>query len=396
MSNLIILGDPHFGKSTQIGKVGIGMALNSRIVDQLNLLDWTLDQAIEKHVEHIIITGDIFEEPKPPPFLITLFISWLKKCQVYNVNVHIIIGNHDILRTGNYYSSPLDIISECELDGIRIYKDINTISVGATSFTLVPFRDRKSLNCNTNSEALSLLKDNFVYEQASIPLTYHKVMVGHLAIEGAIPVGDEIDDMVNELFCPLNMFNGYDYVWMGHVHKPQIMSKKPFAAHIGSMEISNFGECDQKKHIVIFDCDSGTFTIENIPTRKLKKISITIPVGTVDSTKYILTCIEKENDIDKSIVKLDISFSDANMPAIQKSIIEKQLLSKGVFNIAVISESKKISVTKKDGASQMSTSLDVPSAIKIWSKTQIKDTQQDKFIEYAFKVLNKLKSESKE
>jgi len=394
-NSIIILGDTHLGKNVSQGKVGLGSTLNSRIIDQLNLLDWTLDKAIENHIENIIITGDVFEDPKPPPYLITLFISWLKKCQVYNVGVHIIIGNHDILRTGNYYSSPLDIISACELDGIHIYKDINTISIGASSFTLVPFRDRKSMNCNINSEALSLLKDNFVYELASIPLTYHKVMIGHLAIEGSIPVGDEIDDMVNELFCPLSMFEGYDYVWMGHVHKPQIMNKIPFIAHIGSMEISNFGESDQKKHIVIFDCNLGTFTTENIPTRKLKKLSINIPDDTEDATQYIYDCIEKEKDIDNAIIKLEISFSNPNLPSIQKSAIEKQLLSKGVFNISSISESKKITVTKKDGSSQMSTNLDVKSAIKIWAASQVKDENKDLFIEYATKIVNSLKLESK-
>ncbi len=49
MSTAIILGDPHVGKGTNIGKSGIGSSLNSRIVDQLNLLDWTLDRALEHH-----------------------------------------------------------------------------------------------------------------------------------------------------------------------------------------------------------------------------------------------------------------------------------------------------------------------------------------------------------
>ena len=38
----VILGDVHLGKIGQLGKAGIGSALNSRIIDQLKLLDWTL------------------------------------------------------------------------------------------------------------------------------------------------------------------------------------------------------------------------------------------------------------------------------------------------------------------------------------------------------------------
>src|SRR5258706_9208661 len=131
--NVLILGDPHIGKNTGVGRVGIGSALNSRIVDQFDLLDWTLERAIEHHTDHIIITGDIFDEPKPTPVLITLFIGWLKKCQIHDIAVHIIVGNHDILRSGAVYSSPLDIISEVEFNKIHVYNNINTIIIGTTA-----------------------------------------------------------------------------------------------------------------------------------------------------------------------------------------------------------------------------------------------------------------------
>jgi len=124
---VIILGDVHLGRSLSQGKVGIGSSLNSRIVDQLNLLDWTLDQAIENNCNHIIITGDIFEESKPPPSLITLFISWLKKCQISEIHVHLIMGNHDVIRSGTINMSSLDIINEMDMEYITVYKNITTI-----------------------------------------------------------------------------------------------------------------------------------------------------------------------------------------------------------------------------------------------------------------------------
>src|SRR5208283_4579802 len=146
MTTAIILGDPHVGKGTNIGKSGIGSSLNSRIVDQLNLLDWTLDRAIEHHASHIIITGDVFEDPKPHPSLIVLFMSWCKKCQANGVRVVIIMGNHDVFRSGYTYTSPLDIITEADMEGIDVYKDINTIIIGTSAFTLVPYRDRKAFS----------------------------------------------------------------------------------------------------------------------------------------------------------------------------------------------------------------------------------------------------------
>lgn len=399
MSTVLILGDVHLGKSLSQGRVGIGSNLNSRIVDQLNLLDWTLDQAIESSIDHIIITGDIFEDPRPHPSLITLFISWLKKCQANSVHVHLILGNHDMLRSGFVYSSPLDIISEVELENVDVYKNINTITIGTTAITLVPFRDRKSFGASTNNEALSLLKQYLIYELASIPITYRKVLIGHLAIEGSIPVGDEIDDISNELFCPLDIFNGYDYVWMGHVHKPQIMKKKePYIAHIGSMDISNFGETEQNKHIVLFNCSlRQQFITKNLPTRPLKKISIVVPNSVEDTTEYVLQHIKDLNkDLHKSTIKIEISLEGPELQSPNKSVIEKYLINHGAFNVTNISESKKIFLIKKDNSNILDTKMDVPSTIKNYSSIYIEENQKSDFINLAMEIYNSYKAELKE
>lgn len=397
MSSVIILGDPHIGKGVNLGRVGIGANLNSRIVDQIALLDWTLDQAIDLHSDHIIITGDVFEDPKPHPSLIALFISWLKKCNINNVKVHIIAGNHDILRNGYVYTSPLDIIQEIDHEGIYIYKDIDTIIIDHMAFTMIPFRDRKSFSVASASEALQMLRDSLVYELASIPSTYTKIIVGHLAIEGSIPIGDEIDDLTNELFCPINMFSGYDYVWMGHVHKPQVMNKsKPHVAHVGSMDISNFAETDHKKSIIVVNCDNNFWEYKYLPTRSLKKVTITVPKDIEDSTEYVLDELKKIETFDKSIVKIDIALASADLKPINKSNIEKYLTSQGVFNIAGISESKKISLIKKESNTTFDTKMDITSAIKTYASTYVDENIRSSFLETALEIYNHYKNENKE
>jgi DNA repair exonuclease SbcCD nuclease subunit len=401
MSNIIILGDVHLGKGTSIGKVVLGANLNSRIADQVNLLDWTLDRALEHHAEHIIITGDIFEDPKPHPSLLAIFVAWLKKCQVHDVNVHIIIGNHDILRSGFVYASPLDVISEVDLDNVNIYRDIDTILLGRTAFTFMPYRDRKAFSVSSNAEAISLLRDSLVYELASIPVTYQKVLVGHLAIEGAIPVGDEIDDITNELFCPLNMFQGYDYTWMGHVHKPQVMQNgtwsKDFIAHIGSMDISNFVETDQEKHIVIFSTvNRDDWFIEHLPTRALKKFSVVVPKDTEDPTEYVLEQLRQEKTWDKAIVRVEVSLAVPELKSVNKVAIEKYLSSQGAFNITGITESKKISLIKKDSNNTIDTKMDVSTSIKTYADKYVDAKLRPAFTELAMEIVALNKLEAKE
>ena len=262
---------------------------------------------------------------------------------------------------------------------------------------MVPFKDRKSLGSNSNAAALTIIKDSLIYELASIPVTYRKILVGHLAIEGSIPIGDEIDDINNELFCPLGMFKGYDNVWMGHVHKPQVMSRSPFISHIGSMDISNFGETDQKKHIVIFDCDSGEFSNLDIPTRPLKKISISVPKTEKNTTEYIIKELKKLNDVfDRAIVRVEVNLESFDLKSINKFDIEKFLVSKGAFSIAGISESKKISVIKKDINNILDTKMDMTLAIKTYATTYIDEKMRSDFMILAIDIYNTYKSEVKD
>ena len=397
----IILGDPHLGKNTNLGKIGLGATLNSRVIDQVNLLNWTLEQAIEHYIQDIIITGDIFEEPRPHPSLISLLVDWLKKCETNNINVHIIIGNHDIFRTGNYYTSPLDIITYCELQNVKVYNEITTIYLDDVAFTLIPFRDRKSFNTNSNVEALSILDNQLVYEAASIPLTYTKVVVGHLALEGSIPVGDEIDDLSNELMCPLDMFHSYDYVWMGHVHKPQVLQKsspnKPYIAHIGSMDISNFGETDQEKQIIIFNSDQAPFfQYQVIPTRPLKKIIISIPKETHDTTQFVINELKQSSNlINKSILRLEIHLTSSELLSVDRTIIEKTLYQMGVHSVSAISESKKLMPLKKEGQQNLEMSMNTISAIKTYATVMIDKSQQNNFIKLALEIYDQYQQDIK-
>jgi DNA repair protein SbcD/Mre11 len=388
MAATIILGDVHLAKGLSLGKSGVGSALNSRIVDQMNILEWTLERAIEEMASTLIITGDIFEDAKPHPMVITIFVSWLKKCADNGLTVHIIAGNHETLRSGQFYMSALDVISAAEIDNVFFHKNITTIHMNGVSYTLMPFRDRRSFNTDSNAEAIKLLSSKLPYEVSEIDQSSAKVVVGHLAIEGSLPVGDEIGDMGNELFCPFDMFARYDYVWMGHIHKPQVMKKNPYISHIGSMDISDFGETDHKKVIAIFDPDkSATFRYLEIPTRPLRQISITVPASIDNTTNYVLKELDKEKDLSKAIVRLNITLENQQALNVDRGMIEKSLMSKDTFHIARINEEKNIALLKNSATDIIDNSVNEMTAIKTYAAVNVEADIRDKFITLATNIV---------
>jgi exonuclease SbcD len=375
--SFLIVPDIHIGKSLSLGRVSIGSQMNSRLTDQLALLDWILAHAIARAINHIIITGDVFDDVKPAPYLLALFISWLKKCEANDIHVHIIQGNHDMLRTGTNNASSLDVIIEADLPTVSVYKDITTIFVGTTAITLVPFRDRKFFNLDSNSAALDYVSNILAYELASIPSHYRKILVGHLAIEGAIYIGDEVDDVANELICPLDMFAGYDYVWMGHIHKHQTLQTKtanrPLIAHVGSMDISDFGEVGESKVIITIDEIIETITL---PTRVLMKAPIVIPADIKDGTQFVIDQLAAISNLSNAIVRVEIQISSPETLPLDRNAIEKVLYTAGVFNVSGILQSKTTTTVKKKEAA-LTTSMDVPSSIKTWITSKVPEAMQE-------------------
>lgn len=383
MSATLIVGDVHLGKGLSMGRPGIGSSLNGRVADQFKLLEWILEQAQIYQAATIILTGDICEEVKPDYILMIYFIQWLKRCEAYNIEVHIVAGNHDIKRSGNHYVSALDVIQSAEVTNTTIYKQIDTIYNGTVGFTLLPFRDRRSLNTDSGSVALAKVADLISYELADIPATYDKVLVGHMALEGSIIVGDEFDDDANELMCPMEMFNGYDYVWMGHVHKPQVRCKSPHIAHVGSLDLSDFGEVDHNKIIILFDSRSPEKYKEiRVPSRRLRLLKTDV-VGQEDATSVVLSELEKihqKNSLKDAIVRIDVQLHGLETVNSNREQIVNTVYNKyGAHYLCSFTESRTTIVVPQEKRRDLDTSIQPKEAVKKWVENLDLD-EEDKSI----------------
>lgn len=385
MSKVLVIGDVHLDKSKNLGKSLINSNLNSRVFDQMEILDWTLEEAETNFVTDIVLSGDVFEDPDAKHEVINLFINWLKKCKHYEIDVHIIRGNHDYKRIENKYFSPLDILKTLELDNVFVYYDFETIKIDNTAITFMPFLDRKSLFKDSLEDAKNYVKTLISYQRSLIDKNLKSIAIGHLALEGSMYVGDEIDDISNEIIIPLDYFKGYDYVWMGHVHKYQILSKTPYISHIGSMDISDFGECDEKKYIIIYDCIENKFEAKEIPTKKLQKIKIVIE-NENDSVEEKL----KEYDFKNKIISVEIEYKNETK-IFGKSKV-KEILNKGnPYVIANISESKEVKLKENEKTKTFKISSSIDSAISDYCNKFIKEDLKEKFMEKAKLLMKEVK-----
>ena len=393
MSKTLIVGDVHLGKGVAFGKPGIGNALNSRVADQVRLLNWILDQGIDHQVDRMIITGDIFEDVKPDSQLIVLFLEWLKRCADNNIECHIIAGNHDVRRTGSWYTSILDCIAAVDLANTTVYKNTQTIHTAGACFTLLPFRDRLSLGCSTVDEALVHIEGRLPYELADIPAGCIRVLVGHIALEGSFYTS-ELGDAANELMCPTRIFAGYDYVFMGHVHKPQVLSKTPHIEHVGSIDLSEFSEAGQTKILVLFDPNStDIFQHIPIPTRPMVRIREEITTGT-DPTEYLLTLLSNLT-LTNALVKLEIKHLDPDGPQLDRERIIEEIQTRGAHYISNFSESRNVAVVPEDKKALLDSTVDPKSAILLYADMLDLGNDQSEFISFCNECVDEHYSKEK-
>ncbi len=341
---ILIVPDIHLGKGTNIGKDPIGVGLNSKIIDQKNLLNFIYEQAIAQKVERIILLGDIWDDVNPKPAVVYVFLDWLIACTNANIFVDIIHGNHDYVRSGLNRVSMLDCVEITEIDKCNVFKNIQTINFRDLAITYIPFTDRRQLNAKTTDEALQFL-ETAINKSASAAKRPTKITVGHLALEGSLWIGDEISDDANELFCPIDMFNAFEYVFMGHIHTHQIINNsKPFAAHVGSIDHMIFSDTDNStKHIVLFDSADKSIKTIKLPCRNLINIEIDIPADTLDETEYVMNYISKKADTSfkDSIVKLKIETIASDAGYVDKEKVNSLLNNHGIFHISSFNEIKR-------------------------------------------------------
>lgn len=329
---ICILGDTHFGGGYSLGKiVDPNRQINSRLVDYSNTFDYFADFVISNNISHVIITGDIFEQRKPHASELSLFGEKMRRFSENNVNVHIPIGNHDLIYA--HKATTVDILKSLNIPHIYVYNEIDSIACSDKKGDIInviflPFRNRKMLKCSNNVAAIQRIADRIHYEINDITKG-PKILVGHLMVEGT-KLADGIDSV--ELVLPHKIFDGLDAVIMGHVHPHKILRVKPLIAYIGSMEKKKFDEGQESKYFMVIENknDEISYHFEQLPVRKLFDIVVNqadkdTNIEALKGIQEDLIEIAKNKDLFGSILRLQLFLSEQAQYGFNKQELDRFL-----------------------------------------------------------------------
>ena len=264
---LLHVSDLHIGKKLK------GFSL---LEDQEYILSQIIDIIEKEKVKGIIIAGDIYDTSIPQVDAVNIFDKFLSKLFDKKISVYAVSGNHDSvsrLSFGSHIFQKGDIHISQKYNGkltpIEIDKDIN---IWLLPF-IRPFEVREyhsKFETSNYDEMMKIVLDNIQIDDKKI-----NILVAHQFITNSGKTPERSDSETSSLGTLDNIdyknFDKFDYVALGHIHKPQTMGRKE-VRYSGSPLKYSFSEKNDNKSVVLLDISKGKVDFELIPLTPMRDL----------------------------------------------------------------------------------------------------------------------------
>lgn len=245
--------------------LGMPLKLGTMLADQQYFLDQLYSIIEEYDVDAVICAGDIYDSSVTNAEAIELYSSAITKiCKELGKKMIVIAGNHD---SGARLASGRELL---EMAGLyvsgKIVKDIRPVSIGNADIYPIPFFNRdeviafypdKKSEIPSQEAATKVLCDHI---RESMDPSRVNIIVSHAFITSAeLSDSDRAAQVGQVTSVSKDVFDGFDYVALGHIHKPQAITE--MIRYSGSPIKYSFGaEETQVKQVLIYDTNSKEIT----------------------------------------------------------------------------------------------------------------------------------------
>ena len=247
------------------------------------VLNQVVDTAIKERVEVVLISGDVFDRPNPSEEAIKMYVSFLKELLDKNIKVIAISGNHD---SGIRLSAYKDILGKGYFVEGEFNSPMRKVSLndeyGPVNFYMLPFFTpfivKSNLKLEKGLENYDLAMDEII-KRENIDTSQRNIILAHQFVAGFKFGGSEEDfsysngdekNVAGVGIISLDKFQNFDYVALGHIHKPQKISRETIR-YSGSLLKYKTSEIDgPNKSVVIIDLkEKGNIEVKLDPIKPL-------------------------------------------------------------------------------------------------------------------------------
>ena len=315
-----------------------------RVLDFLKSLDTIVDTAIARKVDMVIFAGDAYKDRSPAPTFQREWGKRIMRLSQAKIPTLLLVGNHDISPAiGRAHAlqefKTLHVPFVKVLDTPALLKPDELWNLPIQVIAM-PWVSRSGLMANLEMSAensseiysniesrISDLIDGWLEEcDSSLPI----VLTAHASIEGAKFGGERLVMLGNDLVLSGSLVKNqtFNYVAMGHIHKPQDVNEgnQPPVIYPGSIERVDFGEAKEERFFVIADVEKGRDTeVEWIQLTGVRKFIDRRAVlrSSENVTETLKDALPKPKEMSEAIIRLTVEY-----PREWDSLIDESALRK--------------------------------------------------------------------
>lgn len=301
---LIHLSDLHIGK--RVNEVSMAEDQEYILLQILQIID-------EEKADAVLIAGDVYDKSVPSAEAVTLFDDFLCRLAKRKIPALIISGNHDsperlafagrLLEASNIHISPV-------YDG-KIRSVTLADEYGEVVFWLLPFlkpihvkRFYPDSGIESYTDALRVALEN-----TDIDHIRRNVLLTHQFVTGAATCESEEVSVGGTDNVDASVFEGFDYVALGHIHGPQNVGSGRIR-YCGTPLKYSFSEHNHHKSVTVVNLGKkGELTLQLRPLmprhdlRQLRGTFAEVSAGTA-SDDYLHVILTDEEDVPEAVGKL--------------------------------------------------------------------------------------------
>ncbi|MBP3494194.1 MAG: exonuclease SbcCD subunit D [Oscillospiraceae bacterium] len=310
---LIHLSDLHLGKR---------LDETSMLEDQEHILLQILRIIDEEKPQAVLIAGDVYDKSVPSAEAVALFDDFLCRLAKRQLRVLIISGNHDSperLAFGNRLMESAGIHISPVYNG-----EIRPVTLqdehGAVNFWLLPFIKPSHVRRYAPDAKIESYTDAVAEAIARMDIdpSQRNVLLTHQFVTGAATCDSEEMSVGGSDNVDASVFEGFDYVALGHLHGPQNIGTNRIR-YCGTPLKYSFSEAAHHKSVTVVQLGAkGELELQLrplTPRRDLRQIRGTFAQLTDkvnyeqgDTQDYVQAILTDEEDVPEAMGKLRVIY----------------------------------------------------------------------------------------
>lgn len=238
--------------------------------------DWLVQTVIEQQADALIVAGDIFDTGTPPSYAREQYNRFVVQMQATGCQLIILAGNHDSVAMLNESKALLaqlnthvisSVATEQLDEQVLVLKQRNG-QVGALVCAIPFLRPRDIQRSQAGhsaqdkqSDLQQAIAEHYaqLFAQAEAVRTQLGVDVPIIGTGHLTTVGVSLTESVREIYVgsltafPTDAFPAFDYLALGHIHRPQKVAGLEHIRYSGSPIALSFDESKQQKELLQID-----------------------------------------------------------------------------------------------------------------------------------------------